>query len=351
VFVPGHYDLYAEYSRHINDVFRSITPLVEGISLDEAFLDVAGARRLFGSPPEMAALIRTRIHDEHGLWASVGVAPSKLIAKLASEAAKPTASLQGPQPGPGVVVVEPGTELAFLHPLPVGALWGVGPATRERLQRFGVSTVGDLAQLPLETLSAALGAGLGRHLHDLAWARDDRPVVPDSKAKSISHEVTYARDLDDRTELHRELVRMGDAVAARLREAGVTGRTVNLKVRFHDFATITRSQTVPTPIDGGQDIIRIASGLLDGVDVSSGVRLLGVGMSNLVEGKQAQLSFDDALMGTSSGWDEATKVVDEVRRRFGDRSLGPAVLVDGTGVRVKRRGEQQWGPNRSGGET
>src|SRR3954470_8233879 len=184
--VPGHYDLYAEYSKHINDVFRSYSPLVEGISLDEAFIDVAGARRLFGPAPDMAAAIRRRIFDEHGLWASVGVASCKLIAKLASEAAKPKASIKGPVPGAGVVAVAAGDELAFLHPLPVGALWGVGPATRDRLQRFGVTTVGDLAALPLETLISALGKGLAQHLHALAWADDDRPVVPDAKAKSVS---------------------------------------------------------------------------------------------------------------------------------------------------------------------
>src|SRR3954471_5031643 len=176
VFVQGHYDLYAEYSGRINAIFRSFTPLVEGISLDEAFLDVAGARRLFGSPSEIAARIRRQIMDELSLAASVGVAPSKLIAKLASEAAKPSPSLAGPVPGAGVVVVGPGTELAFLHPLPVGALWGVGPATRERLDRFGVSTVGDLARVPADSLVAALGPSLGRHLHALAWADDERPV-------------------------------------------------------------------------------------------------------------------------------------------------------------------------------
>src|SRR5437868_473046 len=228
IFVPGHYDLYADYSKRINDVFRSFTPLVEGISLDEAFLDVAGAQRLFGPAPAIAAQIRTRIFEELGLWASVGVATCKLLAKLASEAAKPTASLKGPVRGKGVVVVDPGHELEFLHPLPVGALWGVGPATRERLRRFGVATVGDLAKVPVDTLVGALGNALGHHLHALAWADDDRPVVPDAKVKSISHEETYAHDIADRDRLHREVVRMGDAVAARLRESGLAGRTVQI---------------------------------------------------------------------------------------------------------------------------
>jgi DNA polymerase-4 len=349
VFVQGHYDLYADFSGRINDIFRSFTPLVEGISLDEAFLDVAGARRLFGPSSEIAAQIRRRIMEELSLSASVGVATSKLIAKLASEAAKPTPSLRGPVPGAGVVVVEPGTELDFLHPLPAGALWGVGPATRERLARFGVSTVGDLARVPVDSLVGALGASLGRHLHALASADDDRPVVPQTKPKSVSHEETYARDLTEQAPLHRELVRMADAVASRLRDAGLAGRTVNLKVRFHDFATITRSHTVPSAIDTGPEIVQVSAPLLEAVDVSAGVRLLGVGVTNLEEGRSSQLTFDtivDAEPGgpTTTGWVEASKAMDEVRRRFGDRSLGPAALVDGRGVRVKRRGAQQWGP-------
>jgi DNA polymerase-4 len=174
-------------------------------------------------------------------------------------------------------------------------------------------------------------------------------VVADAKVKSVSHEETYAHDVADRDELHREVVRMGDAVAARLRAAGLAGRTVNIKVRFHDFATITRSRTMNGPVDTGPEIIRVASALLDAVDVSSGVRLLGVGVSNLMEGVEAQLTFDDLFAGESgptAQWDGASRVVDEVRRRFGERALGPAVLADGAGVRVKRRGEQQWGPNR-----
>src|SRR4051794_40875383 len=300
IFVPGHYDLYAEYSKRINDVFRSYTPLVEGISLDEAFLDVAGARRLFGPPPTIAAAIRRRIFEEQGLWASVGVATCKLIAKLASEAAKPKASLKGPVPGRGVGGVESGEELAFLHPLPVGGLLGVGPATREGPHPLGRKTVGELKQITLDKRVTALGTSLGRHLHALAWARDDRPVVADAKVKSISHEETYAHDIADRDELHREIVRMGDAVAARLRESGLAGRTVQIKVRFHDFATITRSHTAGAPVDTGPTIIGVASALLDAVDVASGVRLLGVGVTNLVNGAEAQLSFDDLLMAESA---------------------------------------------------
>jgi DNA polymerase-4 len=267
------------------------------------------------------------------------------MAKLASEAAKPVVTPAGPRPGLGVKEVPPGQELAFLHPLPASALWGVGPATAARLRRFGVRTVGELAQVPVEALVAALGTSLGRHLHELAWARDDRPVVCDGKVKSVSSEETYPVDLYDAGALSREAVRMADAVASRLRSGGLSGRTVTLKVRFHDFSTITRSRSLPGPVDTGPAVARAAVELLGSVDVTAGVRLLGVGVSNLVEGAAVQLRFD----GAAAGWEEASRAVDAIRHRFGDRSVGPAVLVDGSGVGVKRRGGQQWGPNRDEG--
>jgi DNA polymerase IV len=339
IFLSGRYDLYADYSKRIHEVFRSFTPLVEGISLDEAFLDVAGARRLFGTGEEIAHLVRRRIADELGLGCAVGVAPSKFIAKLASKAAKPKAGRpgRGPVPGPGVVVVEPGHELEFLHPLPVSALWGVGPATQKRLARFGIETIADLAALPLETLVGAVGNAAGHHLHDLAWARDDRPVEPDRAVKSISHEETYAHDLHDHDALGREALRLGDAVAARLRAAGVAGRTVSIKVRFHDFNTITRSSTLGSPTDLGTDVTRTAVTLLEQIDPSPGVRLFGIAVSNLVPADAVQLSLED-------GWGPATAAVDEIRKRFGDTAVGPAALADKEGLRVKRRGDTQWGP-------
>lgn len=341
VFVHGHYDLYAKYSKRIHEVFESFTPLVEGIALDEAFLDVAGARRLFGPPPAIAAAIRTRIRDELSLECAVGVAPTKLIAKLASKAAKPKPSLTGLIPGPGVVVVNPGEELAFLHPLPVSALWGVGPATEQRLRRFGVMTVGDLANIPLESLTAALGNALGHHLHDLSNGRDPRPVEPVRDTKSIGHEETYAADLVELEELRREALRMSDAVGSRLRAAGLAGRTVTIKVRFHDFETITRSHSVAGLVDTGHDIARVATALLDQVDPTPGVRLFGVSVSNLVKGAARQLSLEDVA---DPPWADATKAIDEVRSRFGDAAVGSAALVGEQGLEVKRQGAQQWGP-------
>jgi DNA polymerase-4 len=349
VFVPGRYELYHEHSKRLHAVLTSFTPLVEGIALDEAFLDVTGSRRLWGEGPKIAAAIRARVLAEVGLACSVGVATSKFLAKLASEAAKPRAGPpgSGPAPGLGVKVVAPGEELAFLHPLPVGALWGVGPATQRRLDRFGIRTVGDLAAMPLPTVTGALGAAQGRHLHALAWARDERVVEPDRVVKSVGHEETYATDHHRLDTLRTEALRMSDAVGNRLREAGLAGRTVTLKVRFADFSTITRSRTVARPVDAGAAVARVATELLEAVDPSPGVRLLGVSVSNLGPrpGEQLRLGDEAGAGGATQDREPAVaRAVDEVRRRFGDAAVGPATLLREEGLAVKRRGEQQWGP-------
>ena len=343
IFLSGRHDLYMDYSRRIHDVFLSFTPLVEGIALDEAFLDVSGAHRLFGTGEEIAHAIRDRIRADLALECSVGVATIKLLAKLASKAAKPKATLNGREPGAGVVVIEPGGELAFLHPLRVESLWGVGPATATRLRRFGVTTIGDLAAVPLESLVSALGPALGRHLHDLSHGRDPRPVEPGREVKSVSHEETYAHDFVEHEPLRDEAVRMADAVAARLRKAGLAGRTVTVKVRFHDFSTITRSHSLPAPVDTGPVIARAAVSLLDQVDVTPGVRLLGVGVSNLVEDGARQLSLED--VGDEAAWTDASRAVDAIRSRFGAEAVGPAALARQGQLRVKREGDTQWGPN------
>ena len=238
-----------------------------------------------------------------------------------------------------ILVVGPEEELPFLHRHPVGALWGVGPATRARLERLGVRTVGDLAALSEDAVVAALGRAQGRHLHALAWARDERPVVPDTKAKSIGHEETFAKDHHTHATLERELLRLADAVATRLRKAGVSGRTVQLKVRFsHDFQTVTRAETVPGGVNEVTALVRIGRRLLAGIDPSPGVRLLGISVSQLTEGAARQLSFDDA---ETPGWTGATQAIDEIRERFGDAAIGPAALA---GTKPKRRGDTQWGP-------
>src|SRR5947209_13595491 len=243
VFLPGDHHHYGEVSERVMTIFRSFTPLVEPISLDEAFLDVTGARRLHGEAPSIAASIRRDVEAQEGLTCSVGVAPNKFLAKLASEAAKPKASRTGPLPGLGVKVVEPGGELAFLHPLPVQALWGVGPKTLEKLRSRGIQTVSELADLSEDEAATLLGDANGRHLHRLSRGVDDRRVEPELQPKSVGHEETFARDHHDGLTLQREAVRMADAVAQRLRNHRLAGRTVTLKVRFHDFRTITRSIT------------------------------------------------------------------------------------------------------------
>jgi DNA polymerase-4 len=332
-------------SERVMGIFRSFTPLVEPISLDEAFLDVTGARRSQGDGATVAQRIREEVLASEGLTCSVGVAPSKMLAKLASEAAKPRASIDGPVPGEGVHVIAPGEELGFLHPLPARALWGVGPATLDRLERLGVRTVGDIADLPEDTLVATLGSAHGRHLAQLARGIDPRWVEADQKLKSVGHEETFAHDRHEHETLTREAVRMSDGVAWRLRRAGLAGRTVTLKIRFADFQTITRSSTLPTTVDDGPAVARAALALLAAVDPTPGVRLLGVSVSGLVAGAAQQLSFED--LGSIS-WHEASGAVDAIRERFGDRAIGPASAVGEQGLQVPRRGEQQWGPNDRG---
>ncbi|MEK7292317.1 MAG: DNA polymerase IV, partial [Actinomycetota bacterium] len=225
VFLPGDQGLYSEVSAQVFDVFSEYTPLVEGLSLDEAFLDVTGAVRLFGSGMEIAHDIRRRVRHETQLECSVGVAPSKFIAKLASKVAKPRSTADSVEPGFGVVEVRPGDELAFLYPLKVSALWGVGPVTLTKLQRLGIATIADLAAFDVRTLQTVIGQAHGEHLHELANGRDDRAVVPSSEAKSIGHEETFTDDIYTRDDIHTRLVRLTDAVARRCRTEGLSPRT------------------------------------------------------------------------------------------------------------------------------
>jgi len=353
VFLPGDHAHYGEVSQRVMELFRAMTPLVEPISLDEAFLDVTGARRLHGPAPAIAARLRQQVLEHEGLSCSVGVARVKFLAKLATEQAKPKASPTGIRRGTGVHVVDPAYELAFLHALPVQALWGVGPVTLTKLERLGVHTVGDLALLPVDTVAASVGRAAGRHLHALAHAVDPRPVVPDQATKSVSQEETFARDHHRRHDLEVELLRLSDAVASRLRAGGWAGRTVTLKVRFGDFRTITRSRTLDEPTDSARRIAQVGRGLLDGIDPAPGVRLLGVGVSHLGRGTFQQLTLDDlgsersVPTDRSDGWTAAETAVDAIRARFGARAVGPASLTGSDGLRIARRGAQQWGPDES----
>ncbi len=379
VFVDGRFHRYVEESRKLHAVFHSVTPLVEGISLDEAFLDVTGSRQLLGDGPTIASIIRERVSDELHLACSVGVGRSKLMAKLASKAAKPTATRSGITDGPGVVVVAPDRELDFLHPLPVRALWGVGPVTGRRLESLGILTVGDLASLPSGALERYLGTAQGTHLAELARGLDPRPVVPVQEAKSIGHEETFATDLWDRDVLRAHLLRMVDASTTALRRSGLASRTVTVKVRYSDFSMITRSHTLPSPIDASPAIGSVAGALWGSVQLDQGVRLLGVSLSGFGEADGGlQLSLDLDLDPPATGfagegaedsgpvdrlvragedaeriqgsWATVTSAVDAIRARYGGTSVGPASLVESDGLRIRSRGEAQWGPSAPLGE-
>ncbi len=345
IFLAGDHELYAQVSRRVMAVFADVTPLVEPLSLDEAFLDVSGALRLHGGPEVIAEQIKSTIWKNEGLTCSVGIAPNKFLAKLSSEHAKPKVSRTGPVHGRGIFEVLPGEELDFLHPLPVRALWGVGKATGARLASLGIETVGDLAALPVEHLIRAIGVASGEHLHALANGVDDRPVESDRETKSISSEETFAHDISDREQLEIELVRQCDSVSQRLRDSELLARTATLKVRFGDFSTITRRATASQPFSSSTELLRLARDLFSAVDPGDGIRLLGVGVANIGTDSGQQLTLDlDG--GDTDARDSATDaLIDNVRARFGSGAIGPAsAAVDGT-LRVKRRGQQQWGPN------
>ena len=316
VIEPSHHR-YAEVSAGVMALFNSITPLVEPLSLDEAFLDVSGALRRLGSPTAIAELIRARVYDEQRITCSVGVAPTKFVAKLASTQAKPD----------GMLVVPADAVTSFLHPLPVAALWGVGERTEEQLQRLGLRTVGDIAATPLTTLQRALGAATGQHLHDLSWGRDPRRVTPHEPEKSIGNERTFASDLDDADAIRAHLLQLSDEVGARLRGAGLTGRTIAIKVRFADFTTISRSRTLHDPTDVAKEIYDTARGLFDALGLERArLRLVGVRVEGLMPAQDAPRQL---LIGAPDhGRREAEVAVDAIRARFGSDAVLPARLVD-----------------------
>ncbi len=317
-FLTPHHDDYARISAGVMAVFASVTPLVEPLSLDEAFLDVSGALRRLGSPAQIGELIRTRVHDEQGITCSVGVASTKFVAKLASGRCKPD----------GLLVVPADRVIEFLHPLEIGALWGVGDKTEEALHRLGLRTVADLAHTPVSTLERALGQAVGRHLWELAWGRDERSVVAHVPDKSIGHEETFGADVDDPEVIRRELLRLSQNVAARMRRRGLAGRTVAIKVRFADFTTITRSRTLAHPTDVTRDVHSTALALYDALGLDRArIRLVGVRVEQLVDGSEVahQLTFDEQ----PEAWRQAERAADRAVHRFGRDAVRPASLVEG----------------------
>lgn len=313
-FVAPDHNRYREASVEVFGVFRSFSPMVEGLSVDEAFLNVSGLRLHYADVAEIGEAIRAVMRNELGLPASVGAACNKFLAKLASEAAKPN----------GLLVIRAGTELAFLHPLEVRTMWGVGEATYATLEGLGIKTIGDLAATPLEVLERRLGSSLSHHLYRLAKGEDARLVEPDSQAKSISIEQTFDSDLSAPELIEAEFVRQCDRLAARLRRAGLAAGTVNLKVRYRDFTTLTRSQASETPVDVPHDLLAAVRQLATRVDLDQPIRLLGVGATDLEPaGSPRQLGLE-----RSAAWDDVAKAVDEVRSRFGDSAVTPARLVE-----------------------
>jgi DNA polymerase-4 len=313
--LPPRFEVYREVSAQVMAIFRDVTPLVEPLSLDEAFLDVGGAVRLFGDPVAIGHHLRSRVRQELDLPCSVGVGPTKSVAKLLSAKAKPD----------GLLHLAVDEVLAALRPLPVGDLWGAGPKTVERLAGYGFRTVGQLADADARTLERVLGPALAGHLQRLARGEDDRRVTPSEPARSVSASATFEEDVDDPDVLERRLLRLAEKVGRRLRSGGVAGRTVTLTVRFASFETITRSTTLPAPTDRTRDVVDLAAGLLDALRLERvRVRLLGVGVSNLVEGTTArQLSFD-----ADPRWEDVERVQDAVAERFPAARVRPAVLLD-----------------------
>ncbi|WP_283133593.1 DNA polymerase IV [Rhizohabitans arisaemae] len=316
VVIPPSRGRYGEVSRGVMEIFHEFTPEVEPIASDEAFLDVAGAGRRVGRPARIGELIRARVRERFGITCSVGVAGTKFVAKLASQQCKPD----------GLLVVPVAEVVAFLHPLPVAALWGVGEKTETVLRRLGIRTVGDLARVPEATLRRELGSAAGTALAALAWGRDDRKVVPHAPDKSIGAEETFAADVDDPEVIRRELLRLSERVAARLRAGGRAGRTVSVKLRRSDFTTISRSRTLREATDVAKEIYAAACDLYHAAGLERvRLRLVGVRVENLrpAESVSRQLGLGEREVG----WAEAERAMDRAVRRFGEGAIIPATLV------------------------
>ena len=313
-FIPGSHSLYRRYSRQVMEILATVTPDLEQVSIDEAFLDVSGARRRLGTPTRIARLIRARIRESVGLPASVGIAATKSVAKIASSHAKPDGLLLIPAP----------STVDFLHGLPVGALWGVGGRTGAILDREGIDTIGDLAHAPVARLSKLLGVAAAHHLHDLAWGIDPRPVTASRPEKSVGMERTFEEDVRSRELIEEFILAAAHDCARRLRAGGVVGWTVGIKMRGADFHTITRSVSLVAPTDTGRDIARAAQSLFAREDMPiGGVRLFGV----RVEGLQSRSGGVAVTLDRDERPAASERAMDQIRSKFGAGALAPATLL------------------------
>ncbi|MEO9329522.1 DNA polymerase IV [Gordonia aurantiaca] len=332
VVVRPRFDAYMEASREVFDIFHDTTPVVEGISVDEAFLDVGGLGRLSGSPHDIAAMIRRRVRDEVGLPITVGGARSKFLAKVASAVGKPD----------GLLIVAPGAELSFLHPLPVRRLWGVGPVTESRLHDAGVETVGDLAALGQRALCSIVGSGAGRHLFALSLAQDPRRVETGKRRSSIGSQRALGRRPKSEADLEATVVAIAERLGKRLRGAERVCRTVVLRLRFDDFTHATRSRTLPESTDRTDVVMASARGLLaDAMPIirERGCTLIGLSLTNLDDHHSVQLTLPldtDTDSGTGAGRmasgteiaaEQLDAAMDRLRDRFGRDSVTRAVLI------------------------
>lgn len=331
VVLEPHYPRYQELSAQVMRICRSLTPRVEPLSIDEAFLDLAGALELFGSPFEIGSALRRRVLAETGLPCSVGLAATKFVAKLASGLAKPDGLLLVPEAGTA----------AFLAPLPVRALWGVGAATAGRLERLGLRTIGELAEAPFDTLRRALGPAAAAQLAALALGRDARSISTERRERSIGHEETFAEDVADPAVLDRELLRLSGRVAKRLRARGLTAVTVTLKLRYEDFSTVTRSRTLPAATEVGRELAGVARELLAAEwRERRPVRLIGVAASGLREHGGAAAP----LWQEGADWATVERVGDALQQRFGAAAPRPAVLIEPPPRGVAGRPDAAAGP-------
>jgi DNA polymerase IV len=329
VYLPPRHGYYGEVSEQLMELCRQVTPLVEPVSLDEAFLDVGGAHSLLGDSETIAKELRATVAARLSLNCSIGVARTKLVAKLASRAAKPTAGPPGspPVPGRAVVVIESGDERGFLDSHRVRAIPGIGPQTAASLARIGIDRVSELAEVPLERLVRRFGRSRGNALHEAALGIDPRRVEADRETRSISQEETFASDLREGDALRTTIRRQADAIARRSRQSALVGRTVTLKVRYGDFTTLTRSKSERSALTSGASIARLAVALFEALDVQIGIRLIGVGLSSLESAQETprQLELFSSDVDETNENDERRADVDlatdEIRRRFGDRAI------------------------------